>query len=120
MKISNSLSCCLSSKTKWIYDGMATMWTVRPWETYLDWFIELLRYIILPDNANAISVDTMMDICSEKVPKERDNKERSQPAPRVHVLNLHQGGSWQHFLSNRDNKNNLMSIFPRICEITRK
>ena len=116
MKNSNSVSCCFPTNSKWIYDGMAVMRAIKPRKTYFEWCVEILRYIKPPENANATSVDIVMDMYVEKSVKEGTRRQRGcKPGPRVHVSGLHQnmpqGEAWQHFLSNGDNKNNLITVF---------
>ena len=75
-KTSNSVYFCFPPNTKWIHNGMAAMRVLGPRQKYLNWCIELLRYIISPENANVTSVEIWLICTSKKVfKKERGNKE---------------------------------------------
>ena len=70
MKMSNYVFRCFPQNAKWIYNGAAAMRVLMPRETYLNKRIELLRYFTPPNNANATSVDIVMDIYTKKGVKE--------------------------------------------------
>ena len=95
---------------------MAAMMVLRPRKTYLDWVIELMRYILLAKKANESSLDTVMDVHKEKIVKEGVKQQKgNKTRPRVHVLispqKMPQGEASQRLLSNDNNRNNLISIF---------
>ena len=95
---------------------MAAMMVLRPRKTYLDWVIELMRYILPAKKANESSLDTVMDVHKEKIVKEGVKQQKgNKTRPRVHVLTspqkMPQGEASQRFLSNDNNRNNLISIF---------
>ena len=79
----------------------------------MEWLIDLLKYITQPANVNAHSLDIIIDMNIPRTVKEGSRTQRgSNPGPNVHVLGLHQEipqvDGWKSFLSNDDNKNNLI------------
>ena len=95
---------------------MAAMMVLRPRKTYLDWVIELMRYILPAKKANETSLDTIMDAHKEKIVKEGAKQQKGNKTRlRVHVLTppqkMPQGKASQRFLSNDNNRNNLISFF---------
>ena len=76
----------------------------------VNWCIEILQYIMPPENVNTTIIRTQKK-CERKARPQRGSKLGS----RVHALTLQQkmpqGEAWQRFLSNDDNKNYLISIF---------
>ena len=95
---------------------MVAMMVLRPQKTYLDWVIELMRYILPAKKANETSLDTVMDVHKEKIVKEGVKQQKgNKTRPRVHVLispqKMPQGEASQRLLSNDNNRNNLISFF---------
>lgn len=95
---------------------MAAMMVLRPQKTYLDWVTELMRYILPAKKANETSLDTIMDVHKVKIVKEGAKQQKgNKTRPRVHVLTppqkMPQGEASQRFLSNDNNRNNLISFF---------
>ena len=79
----------------------------------MEWLIDLLKYITQPANVNARSLDIIIDMNIPRTVKEGSRTQRaSNRGPNVHVLGLHQKipqvDGWKSFLSNEDNKNNLI------------
>ena len=62
MKSSNSVSSSFPKIAKWIIDHMAAMSSLKPRSTYMEWFIDLLKYIIPPTDVNAHSLDIITDM----------------------------------------------------------
>ena len=95
---------------------MAAMMVLRQRKAYLDWVIELMRYILPAKKANETSLDTVMDVHKEKIVKEGVKQQKgNKTRPRVHVLispqKMPQGEASQRLLSNDNNRNNLISFF---------
>ena len=70
MKSSNSVSSSFPQIPKWINDGMAAMHSLKPRSTYMEWFIDSLKYITSPAKVNAHSWDIIMDIYIPRSVKE--------------------------------------------------
>ena len=80
-----------------------------------------MKYITQPANVNAHSLDTIIAMYIQASVKEATRALRStNPGPKVRVLNLHQkipqADGWEKFLSNGDNKNNLLTFFVRFLK----
>ena len=93
---------------------------LKPRSTYLEWFIDILKYIMPPANVNAHSLDIIIDICIPRSVKEGTRRKRStNPGPNFYVLGLHQkmseADSWERFLSN-DDKKEPFALFVKILE----
>lgn len=57
---------------------------------YMEWLIDFFKYITLPANVNADSLDNIMDINIPITVKERPCRQKStMPGPNIHVLDLH-------------------------------
>ena len=70
--------------------------------TYLEWFIDILKYIMPPANVNARSLYIIIDICIPRSVEEETRRKRStNPGPNVYALGLHQkmseADSWERF-----------------------
>ena len=63
-KSSNSVSSSSPQIAKWIIDRIEAIRSLKPCSmlkprsTYLEWFIDILKYIMPPANVNAHSLDT--------------------------------------------------------------
>ena len=115
MKSSKSVSSFFPHIAKWFIDGMAAMRSIKPRSTYIEWFIDLLKYITQPANENTHSLDNIMDKNIPKSVKQKTHTQRStNPWPSVHVIRLDkkmpQTDGWERLL-NADNKNNLVALF---------
>ena len=62
MKLSNSVSCSFPHIAKWFIDGMAAMRSIKPRSIYIEWFIDLLKYITPHANVNAHLFDNIIDM----------------------------------------------------------
>ena len=70
---------------------MAAMHSLKPRSTYMEWFIDLLKYITQPGNVNAHSLDIIMDMnIPRRVKKETHIQRSTSPGPNVRVLVLRQ------------------------------
>ena len=83
---------------------MVAMRSLKPRLTYMECFIDLLKYLTLPPNVNAHSLDITMDMNIPRSVKEGTCwQRRTNPGPN--------DDGWKRFLSNGDNKNNLIALF---------
>ena len=103
MKSSNSVSSSFPQNTKQIIDGMVAMRSLKPRSTYMEYFIDLLKYLTLRANINTHSLDIKMNMNMPRSVKEETRTQRStNPGPK---------DGWKCFFSNSDNKNNLIALF---------
>ena len=56
---------------------MAAMRSIKPRSTYIEWFIDLLKYITQPANENTHSLDNIMDKNIPRSVKQKTHTERS-------------------------------------------
>ena len=90
---------------------MVAMHSLKPRSTYMECFIDLLKYLTLPANVNAHSLDIIMDMNIPRSVKEGTRKQRStNPGPN--------DDGWKRFLGNGDNKNNLIALFVKFLKST--
>ena len=113
---SDSSSTIHPLNAKWIIDGMAAVQSVKPKETYEEWFKMLIQFITPPNGSSALSIDIIMDTYLAKSVKEGTRRHRGgNPGPRTFPSGfkqkMPQGEKWLAFLSNTDNKNDLISLF---------
>ena len=66
------------------------MRSLKPRSIYMEWLIDFFKYITLPANVNADSLDNIMDINIPISVKGRPCRQKSTiPGPNIHVLDLH-------------------------------
>ena len=81
---------------------MAAMRSIKPRSIYIEWFIDLLKYITPHANVNAHLFDNIIDMQIPRSLKEGTRTQRStNPQTGVHVIRLHtkkkmpETGGWE-------------------------
>ena len=65
------------TEAQWIVDGMAAFRSIKPKDTYEDWFVQLIKFLTPPANANGHSLDIIMDNYIESSVKEGTRQNRA-------------------------------------------
>ena len=96
---------------------MAAFRSVKSKDTYEDWLVQMIKFLTPPANANAHSLDIIMDNYIERSVEEGTQQNRAgDPGPR-NITGFHQKmpqlQRWLQLLNNGDNKNELISLYVR-------
>ena len=108
-----------NSNALWIIDAGYAIRQIKPQETYKQYFQDLLEWILPDDNLNPSSVVIAVDDYRKHSTKEGERRSRrdgKDEGKRVHVTGVDQKMpkgkvKWADFLSNGENKNDLMGLF---------
>ena len=100
---------------------MAAFRSVKPKDTYEDWLVQMIKFLTPPANANAHSLDIIMDNYIERSVKEGTRQNRAgDPGPRTYITGFHQKmpqlQRWLQLLNNGDSKNELISLFVKFLK----
>ena len=89
---------------------MVAMRSLKPRSTCMEYFIDLLKYLTLPANVNAHSLNIVMDMNIPRSVKNRElaDNRSTNPGPN--------DDGWKRFLSNGDTKNTLIALFVKFLK----
>ena len=89
---------------------MVAMRSLKPRSTCMESFIDLLKYLTLPANVNAHSLNIIMDMNIPRSVKNREltDNRSTNPGPN--------DNGWKRVLSNGDTKNKLIALFVKILK----
>lgn len=108
-----------NSNALWIIDAGYAIHQIKPRDTYKEYYDDLLEWILPDDNLNPSSVVIAVDDYRKESTKEGERRSRrdgKDEGIRVHVTGVDQKMpkgkvKWADFLSNGENKNDLMTLF---------
>eukprot|EP00794_Sanderia_malayensis_P011674 gene11674-biopygen9344 len=103
-----------TDRARWTVDGMASIRSLKPSDTYLQWCESLLARMTPRKKANAISLNIVMDTYHKMSIKEGTRRCRGNTGPRVRIQGFHQkmpqGYSWEKLVHGSENKNDLIKL----------
>ena len=111
---SDAVTNVCPANARWLVDGMAAMRSVKPRETYKEWFTALLRFSKPPVESCALSVEMINDTYRKESVKGGTRLNRGNVSKRTYIQGydqqMLQGNTWNSFFHNIDNKRDLIKL----------
>lgn len=83
---SNALTDTTLTNARWLVDGMATMWALKPKNSYLEWLqVLVFNFIQPPKGSNPLRVEILNDTYVERSNKEGVREIRREMFQRIHI-----------------------------------
>ena len=114
---SNAIENMPPSDSRWLFDTMSVMRSLKPKETYEEWFDYIINITMPRQAQNPLSLEFVNDTYRQISCKNVARSNRGQTMKRVHLENFGQkmptGNEWISFFHNLDNKQSLIDLFSK-------